>query len=309
MTKSRRGHRSAIGRDEAADGPPDAQDGGTAAGTGPGAVARRVLAISGGAPAALKDDLIARELHLRVVAHGVELAALACSPVDLDQLVLGFLFSNGYIDRPEQVASLTIDAERAVASASPATAVVELEDQQRVDNATAGLPVLRFVASGCGSPPPPRLGTDDAARMAQPGPAHRIGPSAIVAMARNLQRCSPLFGATGGVHAAALAGPLPEAADLLVVREDIGRHNAVDKVTGWALATGTDPADKVLLVTGRLSAEIVAKAARLGVPVVLSRSAPTDLAVEAADAADITLIGFARADRANVYCNWWRIVE
>ncbi len=94
---------------------------------------------------------------------------------------------------------------------------------------------------------------------------------------------------------------------MLVFTEDIGRHNAVDKVIGYALLENVPVQGKVMLASGRLSSEIVTKCARAGIPVVVSRSAPTSLAVEIADAAGITLVGFVRGDRMNIYTGRQRI--
>jgi len=121
-----------------------------------------------------------------------------------------------------------------------------------------------------------------------------------------LQRASPLFSSTGGVHLAALS----RGDGLLDVAEDIGRHNAVDKVIGKALRGAGQSADLpnlTLLTTGRLSSEIATKAVRVGLPVVISRSAPTSAAVELAREADLCLVGFARGRRLNVYSAPWRL--
>lgn len=119
-----------------------------------------------------------------------------------------------------------------------------------------------------------------------------------------LRRAQQIFDDTGGLHAAALA---TAAGEIRVVREDVGRHNAVDKVVGWALAAGL-PADRhVLVVSGRLGYEIAQKAIRFGVPVVAAVSAPSSLAVELAERFSVALCGFVRGDRFNIYSHAWRI--
>jgi FdhD protein len=120
----------------------------------------------------------------------------------------------------------------------------------------------------------------------------------------SLRRDQAIFDDTGGLHAAALATPRGE---LLVVREDVGRHNAVDKVVGWALAAGLPAGAHVLVVSGRLGYEIVQKAIRYGVPVVAAVSAPSSLAVELAERFGVALCGFVRGDRFNVYSHAWRV--
>ena len=111
------------------------------------------------------------------------------------------------------------------------------------------------------------------------------------------------YKSTGGVHSAALA----DERHMLVFTEDIGRHNAVDKVIGYALLENIPLQGKIMLASGRLSSEIVSKCARSGIPAVVSRAAPTSLAVKIADAADITLIGFVRGNRMNIYTGRQRI--
>lgn len=114
-----------------------------------------------------------------------------------------------------------------------------------------------------------------------------------------LARSQQVFSATGGLHA---AGIFTTEGDLLAAREDVGRHNAVDKAVGWALLDGSVPlSDSILVVSGRVSFEIVQKAAVAGIPIVCAVSAPTNLAIETAERFDITLIGFLRGDRFNIY--------
>ncbi len=113
-----------------------------------------------------------------------------------------------------------------------------------------------------------------------------------------------VFGDTGGLHGAGLFTP---AGELVAVREDVGRHNAVDKLVGWALATGLDPARHLLLLSGRAGYELVQKAIRLGVPIVASVSAPSSLAIELAERFNVALAGFVRGARCNVYSHAWRI--
>jgi FdhD protein len=119
-----------------------------------------------------------------------------------------------------------------------------------------------------------------------------------------LRRAQQVFDDTGGLHAAGLA---TGGGELLVVREDVGRHNAVDKVVGWARAAGVPAERHVLVVSGRLGYEIVQKAVRFGVPVVVAVSAPSSLAVELAERFAVALCGFVRGDRFNLYSHGWRV--
>jgi FdhD protein len=132
-----------------------------------------------------------------------------------------------------------------------------------------------------------------------------IAASTLLALPARMRAAQPVFAATGGLHAAALFGV---SGARLVIREDIGRHNAVDKVVGWAFTRGLVPlGHSLLIVSGRASFEIVQKAAAAGVPIVAAVSAPSSLAAELADEMGITLIGFLRDQTFNVYTHPARI--
>jgi FdhD protein len=256
------------------------------------------------------DDEVVREEPLTIFVGDEELVTLLASPSDLEDLVLGFLFTEGLIRDAAGVARLEIDAERG-------EAWVDL-----VDGVVASrLFGRRAITSGCGAAGRSRqalyraidvlqLGVIPGAgsRRAEPPPPTPPpppSPDTIFALAHLLQTGGEIFRRTGGVHSAALAFD----ETLACLREDIGRHNAVDKVAGWALAqaaaAGVPPRDylrrAILLTTGRLSSEIVIKAARAGIGVVVSRSAPTALAVEISGLLGVVLIGFARGQRFTIY--------
>jgi FdhD protein len=120
-----------------------------------------------------------------------------------------------------------------------------------------------------------------------------------------LRTAQAVFDDTGGLHAAGLFTP---AGALVAAREDVGRHNAVDKVIGWGLANAIAPADHVLVLSGRIGYELVQKAIMFGIPVVAAVSAPSSLAIELAERFNVALVGFVRGRRANVYAHGWRVV-
>jgi FdhD protein len=140
----------------------------------------------------------------------------------------------------------------------------------------------------------------------------RLTGATVLRLPALMREAQAVFAATGGLHAAALFSPIRDSADevaLEVLREDVGRHNAVDKVIGYALMRDLIPLDEAaILVSGRLSFEIVQKTAAAGVPILCAVSAPSSLAVELAEEAGMTLVGFVRADSFNVYTHRGRIL-
>jgi FdhD protein len=131
-----------------------------------------------------------------------------------------------------------------------------------------------------------------------------IARAVLTGLPDALRAAQAVFADTGGLHAAGLA---TTAGALIAAREDVGRHNAVDKLVGWALGAGIDPAAHVLVLSGRLGYELVQKAIMLGVPIVAAVSAPSSLAIELAERFNVALVGFVRGPRANVYAHAWRI--
>jgi FdhD protein len=135
----------------------------------------------------------------------------------------------------------------------------------------------------------------------------RVAPSLLSTFPDALREAQLVFESTGGLHA---AGLFTSDGEMLVAREDVGRHNAVDKVLGWALLAGRIPlTGTVLLVSGRASFELVQKATMAGVPVLAAVSAPSSLAAELAEESGMTLIGFLRGEEMNVYSGFERLVE
>ena len=229
------------------------------------------------------EELLTEEITLKLYSGDRRLASLLCSPADLQDLVRGFLFSLGVIERAEQVRSVTVN--RATWSA-----FLELDPALGTD-----LPVLAgLVGSGCGSLPPPEL---RAGPPPLPEDGFRVPSARVGELMHELASLSELHRRTGGVHSAALA----DEGGLRLFREDIGRHNAVDKVIGAHLAEGGDFRRCLLLSSGRVSSEVLAKAARCGAPVLVSRTAPTDRSVSEARRLNLTLVGFARGERMNLY--------
>jgi FdhD protein len=234
------------------------------------------------------DDPVSREIALKLIPGYDPFVTLVCSPSHLQDLIYGFLFTLGMIERVD-------DVRRIVINRATWSAFIELSEEFPAE------PQGFVLNPGCGfalSPAPrgqAELPPVDADLFIKGGQ--------ILSLMRELSRSSLIHQETGGEHSAALT----DTRNVLVFREDIGRHNAVDKVIGRALTQGLSFAECILLTSGRVSSEVVMKAWRCGAPVIASRSAPTDRSIQIAREAGITLIGFARGRRLNVYSGEQRI--
>jgi FdhD protein len=240
------------------------------------------------------DDRIAVERALEIRIGGRPLAVTLRTPGHDAELASGFLAGEGLIRRARDLAALR-EVEAACAD-EPDLIDVTLApgvplDWTRFERHFAGTAACGL----CG-----RAHLDSLRAGISPlAPGAPIDPAALAALPDRLRRSQVGFGVTGGLHAAAFCDV---ALDPLVVREDVGRHNTVDKVAGWLLERGRYPAGGgVLWVSGRAGAEIVLKAARAGIAALAAVGAPSSLAIDLAAVARMTLIGFLREGRMNVY--------
>lgn len=241
-----------------------------------------------------KEDALLVEAPLTVVLNGEEFVTLLCTPTDIEDLVLGFLFSEGLVDGVGDVARLTLDEAQGRAE------VVT----RRPHDLAAKLYGKRTLTTGCGR------GTvfyhvTDALKTKKVESEARFSAETLSAALKGWGERAPLFAETGCPHSAALVS---QAGELLGLSEDAGRHNAVDKVIGRSLREGWSRDDKCLVTTGRISSEILLKAAKAGIPIVVSRSAATALAVALAEELGLTAAGFARGRRMVVYTHPERIL-
>lgn len=238
-------------------------------------------------------DRVAREAPLTIYLNGEELVTLLCTPEKMDLLALGFLRSEGLLASMEEVKGLRLrEAEGLVE--------VELRGGKGLAEKLYG---RRTITSGCGKGSV-FFSALDTLRSRPVSSRLKLTAAQVLALMNGLQERAALFKETGGVHSAALA----EATGIVFYCEDIGRHNAVDKIIGESLKRGIALEDKLLLCSGRLSSEILHKTAKLQIPILVSRAAPTSLSIELAETLNITLAGFARGRRINVYTHHWRIV-
>src|SRR5216110_2275916 len=223
---------------------------------------------------------VVREQPLTVYVDGERFLTLLCSPMQLDALVVGYLWMEKVIQSLDDVAALTIS---------------EVDGRADVTlRAPVELPTERILTSGCGGGITFRI---DHRLFPRLHSRLRVMPDVIAQRMKDLFTAAVHYKASRGIHGAALAEP----DGLLVVAEDVGRHNAVDKVKGEALLRGIPTEDRILLSTGRISSEMLLKAARMGVPLVASRTSPTEMAVAMAEQLNITVCGYVRPESLNLY--------
>jgi FdhD protein len=249
-----------------------------------------------------KDDYLAAEEPLEIRVGDDPLSVTMRTPGHDRELAAGFLFTEGLIQRREQILKLE--------NAKPQDGTNRgnvIEAELTPDAAPDFVKMKRhfFAASSCGICGKASIDSIRSRLLAAPNPDFRLDAEILVRMPDALREAQDVFQRTGGLHAAALFSPQGE---LLVLHEDIGRHNAVDKTIGWALLEGLVPlSDSVLLVSGRGGFEIIQKAIVAGVPVVASVSAPSSLAVQLARELRLTLLGFLRGRRFVIYAGEERV--
>lgn len=239
------------------------------------------------------EESVAREFPLTIMLDNQELVTLLCSPFDLKYLAAGFLLSEGVIDGDDELSRITIDEQRGIA---------RVETREGKELAPEAL-FKRLITSGCGRGAS-FLSAADVRSLAGVDSPEVVSAAETFALVREFQRSSGLYLATHGVHSAALC----DGTKIVAFAEDLGRHNAIDKVFGRCLLEGVPMEGRVLLTSGRVSSEILLKVARRNVPVVVSVSAPTDVAIELANDLGVTLVGSVRGGKMDVFTHEWRIV-
>jgi FdhD protein len=253
---------------------------------------------------ARREDFLAAEEPLEIRVGENPLSVTMRTPGHDVELAAGFLFTEGLVRGRDEIHALensTTDDAGKRGNVVQAKLVPEAEpdfDKMRRHF---------FAASSCGICGKASIDSVRSRLLGAPDSDFRIDSRLLVKLPERLRSSQEVFERTGGLHAAALFG---RQGDLLVVREDIGRHNAVDKVVGWGLLNGRVPiSDCVLLLSGRGGFEIVQKAIVAGIPVVASVSAPSSLAVQLARELRLTLIGFLRDKRFVIYAGEERVTK
>lgn len=235
-----------------------------------------------------KEVAVIREAPLTIEIDGKEMVTLLCTPTRLNCLVLGFLYLEGIIESLDEVALMEVCAEETIAK-------VKLNRPWEPER------VRRVLTSGCGG------GTTFLSELdlAPIEGEVRVGVEDIFHGMRLLLDGASVYRETGGVHTSALY----HEGLILAMAEDVGRHNTIDKIAGECLLRGISPQGKTLLTTGRISSEMLLKAAKMRVPILVSRSSPTHLAVRLAEQLRVTLIGYLRGQSMNIYAGRERLKE
>lgn len=240
---------------------------------------RTYLTYSKGEVKEVKGEVV-REQPLTVFVNGQKFITLLSSPEKLDCLVVGYLWLEKVITGLAEIKRL---------------AVSEVDGRAEVDLVReVELPRERILTSGCGGGITFRI---DPRLFPRVRSTFKVPPQKIFERMKDLYRRAVNYQASRGIHGAGLAVP----DELLIVAEDVGRHNAVDKIKGEALLRGIPTEDKFLLSTGRISSEMLLKAVRMGVPLVVSRTSPTEMAVSLAEQLGITVVGYLKPEAFNLY--------
>lgn len=238
-------------------------------------------------------DQVAAEIGFTLNVNNKQVVTLLCTPAELDAMAIGFLLSEGILKDRESLVDLQVDEK---------TYTVSVTLTNLPDDIDATFH-KKTITSGCGR----GITFTDAAALKNLPPNKSlitISPEEIQNLLKEFRSISELFMKTGGVHSAALA----DKKRIHLFSEDIGRHNAVDKLIGKAFMASIPVNDKILLSSGRISGEIMTKVIRNRIPIMISRTAPTCMSITYAEDHGVTLVGFARGNRMNIYTHPQRII-
>jgi len=241
------------------------------------------------------EAMVTKEFSLTIILNNQELLNLLCTPTNLEYLAVGFLFSEGLLKNKDEIKKITVDDEKGV---------VWVETKEDKGLARELLFKKRFITSGGGTV----KGASFHSAAGIHGQAKIesevvIAPHQVFKLADEFRHHSQLFQASHGVHSAALCNT----ESILVFADDLGRHNAIDRIFGECILKDISTDDRIVITTGRVSSEQLLKVARRKIPIMISLTVPTDLGVKLAADFGITLIGSVRENRMNVYTNRWRV--
>lgn len=231
------------------------------------------------------EDVIAVEKKINIYVNNEEIVSLSASPIHIKELIVGFLMTEGILKGewcPEKI--LIYDNEKETNAKVILEGFISLEGKTITSGCMASVSFIRDLKTKI---------NDDIS----------VDVDSLFNLFKEFQLKSNLYRITGCIHAAAMA----DLEKILFISEDVGRHNAVDKVIGWALLNKVPFQGKIMLVSGRISSEMVLKTAKWKIPIIVSRTAPTSLAIDIAEEVGLTIVGFLRGNRCNIYCHGERI--
>ncbi len=246
-----------------------------------------------------KAEAQPREMPITVYLNDEELVTIQASPDHLDELAVGFLFGEGLIKSDDRITRLGSNEDKGFVWVE-----LERDSGEPIGPNTEAGPPKRYLTSGCGRGI--TYATVDDVRRARPiNSSLMIEPGVLSDLMSQLLELTPQYKRSGGVHASALC----TASKVLFVREDIGRHNTIDKLAGRAYLDKINGHDHILISTGRISYEMVLKASRLGVGIVGSMTAATDLATNLAEELRLEVAGYIRPSKITSFVSVGRVIQ
>lgn len=236
-----------------------------------------------------EKTFVPSESEISIYLNNKELCTIQATPQNLSELAAGFLYFEGIIKSKEDILEIGSDNK---------TGIVYIETKDKSLSADCFAPKRHFT-SGCGK------GLSFSSLIETRGikkntSSLKIKAEVVYDLQKNLNENAKLYSKTGGVHSSALCSISPLNKQIICF-EDIGRHNTLDKIMGYALLNEIPTNDKIILTTGRISSEMLLKSAKIGVSIIASRTSPTDIAVKMGEELGVTLIGYLRPGKMNVY--------
>jgi FdhD protein len=227
---------------------------------------------------------VPKEFPFTIYVNGTELVTIMCSPIKLNCLAIGYLYSEGFIKDLKEIISMRVCEDDSLADV-------------QLNNIEIKMPQRKILTSGCGGGisfnlDAPQIESDIA-----------VNPEQILKLMRQLLENASTYNITGGIHTSAIS----DGAEIMALAEDIGRHNTLDKLIGECLLRKISTKGKILLASGRVSSEMLRKAAIMQAPVIASMTSPTERAIVLARNIGITLIGYARGNHLTIYTKPERI--
>jgi FdhD protein len=227
-------------------------------------------------------------MPVSLTVNGEVWISFMCTPVNLEALAVGFLYNEGIIQKMDEVEDVRVCEHGDNVDVWLKHSAEQPTSWRRTSGCTGGVTAVDLLAK-------PNVSLN--------GNRLRVKPETIGQLVEKLSEAQSLYRETGGVHTSALT----DGEKILVSTEDIGRHNTLDKIAGLCLMKNIWPEKRILITTGRISSEMLQKAARLDAPILISRTSPSSLSIEMAERYGITLIGYAKRQRFNVYSNPQRV--